>query len=146
MHEASEQTVVAVCRQALGNKDGDDERVDCEDARHDDGDEGLHDQVRPEYTNTSDTDARFGCTKSCANASEDHSGCNTGHAKEGRKLWRELRAARERFDGHAGGCASGTNSIWERGRKRPDGCEAGLARVTMATALAGMASSSGEMW
>ena len=36
-----EQTVVAVCRQALGNKDGDDERVDCEDARHDDGDEGL---------------------------------------------------------------------------------------------------------
>lgn len=43
-----------------GDQDGDDEGVDGDDAGHNDGNQTLHDQVRPEGADARDPDARLG--------------------------------------------------------------------------------------
>jgi len=69
VHEASEQAVVGAWGRThiASNQDGDNEGVDGNDTRHDDGDERLHDQVGSKCTDTSDTDTRLCCTESGSN-------------------------------------------------------------------------------
>ena len=43
-----------------GDQDGDDERVNGDDAGHDDGDQALHDQVGPEGADACDPDPGLG--------------------------------------------------------------------------------------
>jgi hypothetical protein len=69
LHETSEQAVVGAWGRThvTSDQDGDDQGVDGDDTRHDDGDERLHDQVGSEGTDTSDTDTRLGCTECGSN-------------------------------------------------------------------------------
>jgi hypothetical protein len=76
--------------QILGDEDGDDERVDGENTGHDDGDEALHDQVRPEGSHACNANAGFRGAISRARAAKDHGRGNTAHANEGRELGAQL--------------------------------------------------------
>ena len=64
-----------------GDDDGDNETVDTEDTSHDNGNNGLDDELGLEDGDGADADARFGSTVGSAEISENESG-NDAHATE----------------------------------------------------------------
>ena len=64
-----------------GDDNRDNETVDTEDTSHDNGDDGLDDELGLENSDGADADARLGSTVSGTHVSEDEGG-NDSHATE----------------------------------------------------------------
>lgn len=48
--------------QGTGDQDSHDQPIDGNDTRHDNGDDGFHDQLRPHHRHGGDTGAWLGCS------------------------------------------------------------------------------------
>lgn len=121
VHEAGVERVRVGGVEAADDEDADDEAVDGDDAGHDDGDEGLHDEFGAEGAHAGDADAGLGCpvrgAEGCATVSSgDQSrvlelwSCRWTHWKRS-----SAGAARVRMDASVGGQGEqGTRSQGER--------------------------------
>jgi len=76
--------------QVSGDQDRDDQTVDGNNTRHDDGNDALHHEIRSEDTHGRDTDARLGGTVTGTDTCEDDGRHGTHGAEEWRIDWAEL--------------------------------------------------------
>lgn len=84
MDEALVQCVLLRLLQRTGNQDSDDQTVDGNDTRHDDGDDGLHDQLGSHHRHGGNTGTGLGRSIGSSEGAEDDGSGRSHDAEEGR--------------------------------------------------------------